>query len=355
MAQKITISELRKFIQEQTLKLYAIHLLEERATKIDSEIKILSESLNAKPSVSQEIYDEIEMRMRPTDYSLPHSELNEIAEMYGVDFEEVLNIMQSYLSNRVKEEADELNSTSIEALKELENEGNTNPSFNEFIVKLNQISDFTYRHSPQDIQREFDKLTKNPNQISLFEKFVRKTLQEVKYNDQGIAFDYDDEEPETTNPYYGPAQIEPKNIHFNKHNILTVENPIIPDVLKILSKKDNAVKFTDKNEFDKFAREQKYFSASHTHSFYSEKEMENWKKNNIKDPDSEKSDIVFETGHEPVQVWDNKNKIGYIIPSKSLKEDWFEGESLSSNTSCMDNPTACMSKPEQIMDPRPEL
>lgn len=111
-------------------------------------------------------------------------------------------------------------------------------------------------------------------------------------------------------------QIIKENIYINKYNIVTVNDPIIPDVIKILSKNKNAIKFSNKASFDSFARKQKYFSASHSHCFYTKKEMDDFHKNgSVNTIDGEKSDILFDTGHRPVQVWDEKNKIGYIIPS----------------------------------------
>jgi len=112
-----------------------------------------------------------------------------------------------------------------------------------------------------------------------------------------------------------------ENILSNKHGVTTVNKPIIPDVVEILSQNPKAVKFTDKQSYDEFANQQQYFSASHSHAFYSPEEQLQWSMSGGKysDPDSEQSDILFETGREPVQVWDNKNSIGYVIPSERNK------------------------------------
>ena len=109
-----------------------------------------------------------------------------------------------------------------------------------------------------------------------------------------------------------------ENISSNKYNITTINEPIIPDAIEVISQNPNAIEFHDKQSFDEFAKQQRYFSASYSHCFYSAEEMQEWSRNGnqYSDPDSENSLILFETGRELVQVWDNKNSIGYIIPKK---------------------------------------
>ncbi len=98
----------------------------------------------------------------------------------------------------------------------------------------------------------------------------------------------------------------------------TVREPIIPDALMIISNNPNAIKFNNFEEYKEFAEKQVYFSSSHSHCFYSIENENYFHKNGSKhlDPDEELSELLFNTGHEIVQVWDNKNQIGYIIPGK---------------------------------------
>lgn len=122
---------------------------------------------------------------------------------------------------------------------------------------------------------------------------------------------------------------ETENVIRNKNGNTTIKEPIIPDAVEVISKNPNVIKFTDKNNFDEFINKQQYFSASHSHSFYSPEEKEEWSQSGGKytDPDSEQSDIIFNTGRELVGVWDNKNSVGYVVPNnndennKELKED----------------------------------
>lgn len=171
----MTISEFRNFIQEGVLKLYAIHILEERKKQIEKLIKETAEV--SEPSVSDEIYAEIETRMRPTDQFLSVSEISEIADIYDVDFEAVLNIMQSYINDRAKTQAEDLSFAAQETLKSLHDEGNQNPTFSEFLQKFNEF-EHDYSYSTESIKSEFDKLTKDPNQLSLFEKMLEEALRE---------------------------------------------------------------------------------------------------------------------------------------------------------------------------------
>lgn len=96
----------------------------------------------------------------------------------------------------------------------------------------------------------------------------------------------------------------------------TVIEPIIPDAIMVISNNPNAIRFNNYEEYKEYAGEQKYFSSSHSHCFYSKENQEYFQKNGSQhaDPDEALSDMVFNTGRELVQVWDNKNQIGYIVP-----------------------------------------
>lgn len=96
--------------------------------------------------------------------------------------------------------------------------------------------------------------------------------------------------------------------------------PLIPDAVEELSNYPDAVKFTDKQSFDNFDKQQSYFSAGYSHCFYTPEEYYEWQKTHVKnDPDSEKSVILTNTG-DLVQVWDEKNQVGYIIPSDKQRD-----------------------------------
>ena len=114
------------------------------------------------------------------------------------------------------------------------------------------------------------------------------------------------------------------NIYRNRHGIITIDKPIIPDAITILSNNKNAIKFTDKNEFESFLNTQKYFSASYSHCYYSvddyedsRKGGERWRRDYTGISEADRGCVLlFETGHEPVAIWDEMNKIGYILPKE---------------------------------------
>jgi hypothetical protein len=162
----------KKFHQENTPKELAKQDFEDMAS--DDELEL---NENSSDDLTKEIYDEIEMRMSHNMDSLPFSEINEIAEIYNVDFEAVLNIMQSYLIDRSKKEREELKSAVAETMSELEKEGNDNPNFNEFVSKLNKTVEFEFEHPIQNIESEFKKQTTNPNQLALTLE-IRKLVRE---------------------------------------------------------------------------------------------------------------------------------------------------------------------------------
>lgn len=117
------------------------------------------------------------------------------------------------------------------------------------------------------------------------------------------------------------SEIENSNIFWNKYNSKTIHTPLIPDAILVISENPNAIKFTDKKEFTEFSDKQIYFSASSSHCFYNEEEYkESVMRGNKKSEEAENSELLFETGHEIVQVWDDKNKVGYIIPSDRTKK-----------------------------------
>jgi hypothetical protein len=116
---------------------------------------------------------------------------------------------------------------------------------------------------------------------------------------------------------------EYSNIYTDKYFKTTIDKPIIPDAIKVISSDKNSIKFTDKNKFNSFLKKQKYFSASYSHCYYS---MDDYTAScdgdkRFRDGCTGVSEadrgcvMLFETG-ELVAIWDEKNKIGYIIPSK---------------------------------------
>lgn len=118
---------------------------------------------------------------------------------------------------------------------------------------------------------------------------------------------------------------ENKNIYWSKYGYETIDEPIISDAIKILSKNPNAIKFNNKQEFNDFKNKQKYFSPSYSHCYYSHDDLEasrrgepEWRDGNTRISEANKGCVLlFETGRELVAVWDDMNKIGFVLPKNN--------------------------------------
>ena len=134
----------------------------------------------------KEVYDEIDMRMRPTDFELPFHEINDIAEMYDVDFEDVLNIMVSYVSERDGKKVKALkNDVSYVLDAEFKN---TTPSFLEFYSKFSEQK-FDNEYEKDQVEQVFKELTIDPDQLKLFE--VRKMIKNILKEYDTYQMDYE--------------------------------------------------------------------------------------------------------------------------------------------------------------------
>jgi len=101
-----------------------------------------------------------------------------------------------------------------------------------------------------------------------------------------------------------------------------IKLPIIPDAIQVMSKNPSAIKFTNKNEFDDFLKKQKYFNASYSHCYYSKEDYELSKKGdsrfmekNTGVSESNRGCVLKKDSGDLVAIWDEKNQIGYIVPS----------------------------------------
>lgn len=118
-----------------------------------------------------------------------------------------------------------------------------------------------------------------------------------------------------------------EEIYVNSYGIKTIDKPIVGDALEVMSQNKKALKFTNKEEFDSFLDKQQYFSASESHCFYSTEDLEAFYRGEERFRDdylaiSEANRgcyMLFETGHELVAVWSQKDGVGYIVPGSREK------------------------------------
>lgn len=122
-----------------------------------------------------DIESEIEMMLRPTDDRITHDELQDIANAYGVDFEDVTQVMNSYVSKREKERQDELESVIRNVFINDERHDFTDGEMWDFWVKNGYGEDMPWVDK-KEFQKVVRKLTSDPNQLSLFTEDVDTAL-----------------------------------------------------------------------------------------------------------------------------------------------------------------------------------
>lgn len=157
MSKKMTVSEFKQFVIAEAKRLYNINLFREERKK-------LRENMETETSTEQEVYDEIEMRMRPTDSRLPYDEIIDIANEYGMDEESVAQIMFQYVTKREQDKEEELKQTIHYIINQ--DFGGEAPGFKTFYATFVNYDEST-NYVPSQVQQMYDKLTKDPSQLSL--------------------------------------------------------------------------------------------------------------------------------------------------------------------------------------------
>jgi len=172
MGKKMTISEFKQFVITEAKRLYRINLFREKR-------KSLRENLETQTSIEQEVYDEIEMRMRPTDSRLPYDEIVDIANEYGMDEENVAQIMFQYVAKREQEKEEDLKQTIHYIInQDLGGEAPDFKTFYSIFVNYDDSSNYVI----SQVQQMYDKLTKDPAQLSLDLQEAKKTKKTKKNN-----------------------------------------------------------------------------------------------------------------------------------------------------------------------------
>ena len=131
-----------------------------------------NENFETETTVDDQIYNTIEMMMRPGEDTLSYDEINDIANENSVDEEHVLWIMQRYLADRNDSNKDELKDAVKDCLDYLKNEEVVDIeeiSWVEFKnwFESSWISELVLSHTDEEIKKEFENQTKDPNQLKL--------------------------------------------------------------------------------------------------------------------------------------------------------------------------------------------
>ena len=126
----------------------------------------------------QEIWDEIDM-IYPIRSS---SEIGDIANRIGADEEDVMNVLQSYESKKAEEKDSSLKEYVKDVLSDYfpSSVDKRLPTFEEFYNKFKSFS-YDEKFSPEEVKMKFEELTKDPNQLSLFE--VRKKIRNIIFEE----------------------------------------------------------------------------------------------------------------------------------------------------------------------------
>ena len=131
-----------------------------------------NENFETETTVDDQIYNTIEMMMRPGEDTLSYDEINDIANENSVDEEHVMWIMQRYLADRNDSNKDELKDAVKDCLDYLKNEEVVDIeeiSWVEFKnwFESSWISELVLSHTDEEIKKEFENQTKDPNQLKL--------------------------------------------------------------------------------------------------------------------------------------------------------------------------------------------
>lgn len=140
----------------------------------DEELDRLYKSIEQKMGLTEgedksEVYYAIEMMLRPTDSSLTHSELQDISNEYGVDFEDVVQTMSQVLGDRENRKGDDAREIVADAMKELGHN-------HEKTVTLEELKQYIFsNYDSNEIDNDqlevaYEKMTTDPNQLSMFEQ-----------------------------------------------------------------------------------------------------------------------------------------------------------------------------------------
>jgi len=125
--------------------------------------------INESDNVNQEIDDELDMRYSHSTKTIPYDEINDVAEMYGVDFEIAAQIAADVIARNQSQGDEEITDDVKELVKRMHD---TDVDPNKYSVKsIWQVCDKEYEAGSEfnEFKEIWDKLTKDPNQMKMFE------------------------------------------------------------------------------------------------------------------------------------------------------------------------------------------
>lgn len=176
MSKKMTISELRNFVQEKAKLLYENAIQEIGFSQNGEPNGFPEDDTLEHPSyiVHNEVFNDIEMQLRPNDTTLSYDEIQDIANTRGVDVEYVVGVMQDFVRGREQMKEKELEDDVKWTIDEYF-QGQSPASFKEFYNIFSTL-EFENDYGPVDVRNMFTKLTTDPNQLALFERMLKEGI-----------------------------------------------------------------------------------------------------------------------------------------------------------------------------------
>lgn len=189
---KINLIELKKLIREEYNRLMDDELEEVESVGLEDkgcewyekdnpvgEFEMIGSHLRESDDEVDEdsMYSEIEMRMGPTDFKLSLRDIEEISQMYDVSEEDVIDEMNSYLSDRDLERQRDLSYWVSACINEMNEEGVdvNHQTFKDYFYDNMYDGELSWA-SEGSVMDEFKNQTEDPNQLKLDLKESIKTI-----------------------------------------------------------------------------------------------------------------------------------------------------------------------------------
>lgn len=135
-------------------------------------------------NVNQEIYDELDMRYSPTRRTIPFDEIIDVGEMYGVDGETVSQIAAQVISDNATKRDKDFNDNLKEFIKRMQDNNIDHNQYSETAIWEAFENEYDEGSSFQEFKEKWDQLTKDPNQLNMFEEGIvdNPSLEGIKFN-----------------------------------------------------------------------------------------------------------------------------------------------------------------------------
>lgn len=160
-----------------------------------------------------ELYREIEARLSHSDHALPFDEINDLANQFGVNFEDVSDVMMQVIGHRHNAKQEDASTVVADALKELGHNAQNFVDFNQLMSYLHQNYDMN-GYDQDQLEMAYEKLTRDPYQMALFEasNFKEVMVKDLNYTGRKASDNDSTEELESKDGLFKGKWNDNKNI-----------------------------------------------------------------------------------------------------------------------------------------------